>query len=302
MKFVKVLKKDAEKVKKELIKNSSFSHDYKIETDEKYVYFPVLKGGDVEREGGKYKVHKDVDVGSFDSVGDVVIVGSEVSDVDCKKLLERKDINVVLRKVGVHHGEFRTQDMEVVCGEDRKETIYKENGCVMKLDVEKCYFSPRLSSERIRIANLVKKGEKVLVLFSGVAPYCAVLAKHTEASKIVGVEKNPYAHNYAQWNVRKYKNVELFNCDVKDFEYKGKFDRVLMPLPKSAEDFLSVAVKFVKKGGMVHFYDFLHENDIPEVAVGKIEKKVEKFEIVDVVKCGQYSPRKFRICVDFVVE
>ena len=192
--------------------------------------------------------------------------------------------------------------MEVVCGEDRKETMYKENGCVMKLDVEKCYFSPRLSSERMRIANLVKKGEKILVLFSGVGPYCAVLARHTLASKVVGVEKNPYAHNYAVWNCRKYKNVELFNLDARYFSFKGKFDRVLMPLPKSAEDFLSVALKFVKKNGMVHFYDFLHENDIPKVAVDKIKAKVKDFEVVDVVKCGQYSPRKFRVCVDFKVK
>ncbi len=302
MKFVKVLKKDAEEVKNRLMKEGSFSHDYKIEQDEEYVYFPVVKEGDVEMDGEKYVTSEDVDVGSYDTVGDIVIVGEEVSDSDCQKILKRKEIKVVLRKVGIHHGEFRTQDLEVVCGENRKETMYKENGCVMKLDVEKCYFSPRLGSERIRIASLVKKGEKVLVLFSGVSPYCAVLAKHTEAKKIVGVEKNPVAHKYALWNVRKYKNVKLYNCDARDFESDEKFDRVLMPLPKSAEDFLDVAVKYVKPKGMIHFYDFLHENDIPEVAVGKIEQKVKKFEIVDVVKCGQYSPRKFRICVDFIVE
>ena len=301
MRYVKALKKDAEKVKKDLIKKKILSRDYLSDKDEKYVYFPVIKGGDIEREGRKVpKV--EVDLGSFDTIGDVVIVGEDVSDKTCNDLLKRREIKVVLRKVGVHHGEFRTQDLEVVCGENRKETVYKENGVNLKLDVEKCYFSPRLSTERMRVAKMVKPGEKVLVLFSGVAPYCAVLAKHTKAKLIVGVEKNPVAHEYAVLNCRKFKNVEVFNEDAKDFNSSEKFDRVFMPLPKSAEDFLDVAVKYVKKGGVIHFYDFLHENDIPDVALEKIKKKVGKFKVLDVVKCGHYSPGKFRICVDILVQ
>jgi len=301
MKYVKVLKKDAQKVKKDLIKKKILSRDYYSDSDEEYIYFPVNEGGGIERKGRKVpKI--EVDLGSFDTIGDVVIVGEDVSDETCKNLLKRREIKVVLRKVGVHHGEFRTQDLEVVCGENRKDTMYKENGVDLKLDVEKCYFSPRLSTERMRIVKLVKEGEKVLVLFSGVAPYCAVLAKHTKAKLIVGVEKNPVAHEYAVLNCKKFKNVEVFNEDAKDFKSKEKFDRVLMPLPKSAEDFLDVAVKYVKKGGVVHFYDFLHENDIPDVALEKIKAHVSKFKVLDVVKCGHYSPGKFRICVDISIQ
>ena len=237
---------------------------------------------------------------AYDVIGDIVIVGEDFPNEKCEELLDKKNINVVLRKVGIHHGEFRTQDMEVVCGEDRKETTYKENGVEMKLDVEKCYFSPRLSTERQRIAELVKEGERVLVLFSGVGPYCLVLAKNSEAAQIVGVEKNKIAHEYSVWNCRKHDHVEIINQDANDYFSEDKFDRVLMPLPKSAEDFLDVALRFVKKKGIVHFYDFLHENDIPDVALAKIKSKC-KAKILEVVKCGHYSPGKFRICVDFQV-
>jgi len=241
-------------------------------------------------------------LGSYDILGDIAIVGEEVTDKVCKGILkEHKNINVVLRKIGIHHGEFRTQDLEIVCGEARKETLYKENDVQMKLDVERCYFSPRLSTERMRIADLVKDGEKVLVLFSGVAPYCLTIARKAKPSLVVGVEKNPIAHEYGLWNTRKYDDIVLYNKDAKDFQYNGKFDRVLMPLPKSAEDFLDVAVKFVKKKGVIHFYDFLHENDIPDVALAKIARKVDKFEVLDIVKCGQFGPGKFRISVDFQV-
>jgi len=128
-----------------------------------------------------------------------------------------------------------------------------------------------------------------------------VIAKNSGATKIVGVEKNKIAHEYAVWNCRRYPYVTLYNEDAKEFEIDEMFDRVLMPLPKSAEDFLDVAVKFVKKKGIVHFYDFLHENDIPDVALEKIKKNAPKYKVLDVVKCGQYSPGKFRICVDFQV-
>lgn len=299
MKFVKVLKKDAQEVKKDLIKKKILSRDYYSEKDEKYIYFPVVKGGVVEKKGRKVpKV--EIDIGSFDTIGDVVIVADDVSDKICKELLKRREIKVVLRKRGIHYGEFRTQDLEVVCGENRKEAVYKENGVQLKLDVEKCYFSPRLGTERMRVAKLVKPGEKVLVLFSGVGPYCAVLAKHTDASKIVGVEKNPVAHDYAVQNCKKFKPVELVNLDAKDFKCKEKFDRVLMPLPKSAEDFLDVAIKAVKKGGVIHFYDFLHEKDFPEKSLAKI-RKVGKFELLNAVKCGHYAPGSFRVCIDFRV-
>ena len=43
--------------------------------------------------------------------------------------------------------------------------------------MEDCYFSARLSTERKRVADLVKAGENVLVMFSGVEPYVAVIAK-----------------------------------------------------------------------------------------------------------------------------
>jgi tRNA (guanine37-N1)-methyltransferase len=82
---------------------------------------------------------------------------------------------------------------------------------------------------------------------------------------------------------------------------KKKFDRVLMPLPKGGENFLDIALSKVKNNGVLHFYDFLHENDF-----GKSEERVReacsrnkrKCEILRFVKCGQYGPGKFRVCVD----
>jgi len=82
------------------------------------------------------------------------------------------------------------------------------------------------------------------------------------------------------------------------------FDRIIMPLPRGGENFLGIALDAAKKGTIVHFYDFLHESefDMAKEKVAKACKKAgKKYKILDLVRCGQYSPRTYRICVDFIV-
>lgn len=84
------------------------------------------------------------------------------------------------------------------------------------------------------------------------------------------------------------------------------FDRILMPLPKSAEDFLEDAFKVIKKGTVIHFYDFLYETEIPQIALDKIERVAKEkgvsYHVAGYTKCGQYAPQKYRICVDIIID
>ncbi|HJX06139.1 MAG TPA: class I SAM-dependent methyltransferase family protein, partial [Candidatus Nanoarchaeia archaeon] len=222
-------------------------------------------------------------------------------------LRTNKNIKTILKK-GKHEGVFRTQKLEHLAGEKTKETTYKEHGVFIKLDVEKVYFSPRLSNERKRIYKQVKKGEGVLVMFSGCAPYTCVTAKNTAAKSVTGVEINPVAHDYALKNIllNKLSNAEALQGDVKSIVPKlgKKYDRILMPLPKSAADYLDVALKHAKKNAIIHFYDFQKEGE-ENKSVEKIKKACKtakrKCRVLDIVKCGQASPREFRICVDFEI-
>ena len=78
-----------------------------------------------------------------------------------------------------------------------------------------------------------------------------------------------------------------------------------MPLPKSAGDFLDLALGSIKSNGIIHFYDFLKEDEFNK-AKEKIRKACKKAKkkcnILRIVKCGQHAPHVFRICVDFKVE
>jgi tRNA (guanine37-N1)-methyltransferase len=142
-------------------------------------------------------------------------------------------------------------------------------------------------------------------MFSGVGPYPIVISKNTGAKEIYGVELNPFAHEYAKKNIilNKVNNVKLFLGDVNEVlpKLKKKFDRIIMPLPKDASAFLNLALSKIKKNAIIHFYDFLDKRDIPGKAIDKINLvcSENKFEILNIVKCGQYSPGKYRICIDF---
>ncbi|MFH1510110.1 MAG: class I SAM-dependent methyltransferase family protein [Candidatus Woesearchaeota archaeon] len=251
---------------------------------------------------------------SFDVVGDILIF-SDMPESKKQKLIARcfldslKNVNVVCRKSGQYSGVYRTPKLTILAGEKRKETVHRENNVSIKLDVEKCYFSPRLATERKRIASLVKPGEKVLVMFSGVAPYPLVIAKNSKPKLVVGIEKNPVAHRYAVENImlNKIPCISLFKGDVKKVlpTLRQNFDRVLMPLPKSAEDFLCLAILKVKRNRVLHFYDFLPESEFcvaKEKVQSACKKLKRKCKILKVVKCGQFSPRVFRVCVDAVIE
>ena len=62
----------------------------------------------------------------------------------------------------------------------------------------------------------------------------------------------------------------------------------------------------IKKNGIIHFYDFLHEKDMPDKAWNKVKKvcvfQKRKPKLVNWVKCGQQSPHVYRVCLDVKVD
>ena len=251
---------------------------------------------------------------SFDVVGDIAILeiprglGKKERIIGDMILELKKNIKVVCKKQGIHSGKYRLQKLKIIAGEKRKETIYKENNVQFKLNPEEVYFSARLSNERKRISSLIKKGEIILVMFSGVAPYPIVIAKNTKAEEIFAVELNKKAHKYALENIKlnKIENVHLFQGDVRKTVPKiyKVFDRIIMPLPKSAETYLDVAIKEARKGTMIHLYLILNEDEVSAMKdkikeICKINTK--QIKIIDVVKAGQYSPYTYRYCFDIRV-
>src|SRR5947207_6046638 len=94
----------------------------------------------------------------IDVIGDIAILrinetlrdrGAAIGEALLRDL---KNVKVVLGQEGAIAGEYRLRKLRHLAGETRTITLHKENGCRFKVDVETCYFSPRLSTERLRIA------------------------------------------------------------------------------------------------------------------------------------------------------
>jgi tRNA (guanine37-N1)-methyltransferase len=232
---------------------------------------------------------------SYEVIGDILIF----SDFPKNKKLAEKYLNnhikVITKKSKNFSGKYRLPKLKILAGEKRKTTIHIENQIKLKVNPEKAYFSSKLSSERLRIAKQVKKTEKVLVMFSGIAPFPITIYKHSKPKEIHAIEINPKAHKLAQENLKlnKIKNIYLYKGNVKKVLPKlKKFDRIVMPAPKNADQFLDLALKHLNKKGIIHLYTFAREEDFKE-----LKNKYKKFK-PKLKKCGQTSPRIYRVCLD----
>ncbi|MFH0737285.1 MAG: class I SAM-dependent methyltransferase family protein [Candidatus Micrarchaeota archaeon] len=338
MRYLKVPKKSGEKVRRELIHADIFVKDYPIRSEGGFILFPVSKKHKrfelVERETESLpkKHHKLEDalsgilteseletlVGSFDLIGDIAII--EIPDgLEAKEKLigdallkVHKNLKTVLKKLSPMEGEFRVRKVKRIAGEDRTTALYKESGVVMEFDVAKVYFSVRLSNERTRIASLVKPGERILALFAGVGPFPLVIAKTHPDAEIVAIELNPDAVASMEKNIERNKAGRIVKAVLGDARavvmasYRDYADRVLMPLPKGAHDFLDVAFAGVKDGGIVHFYTFAAIDDPFNEAKAKADKAAKasgvKIEVASERIVRPYSPQTVQVVLDLIVK
>jgi len=252
---------------------------------------------------------------AFDVVGSILIFSDFPKELIKKEKMiaeviiqELKQVTTVCKKTNKYSGKYRTPSLKIIGGDKTKEVLHHENGVRLKLDVEKVYFSPRLATERLRVAKLVKPREDVLVMFSGCAPYPCVIAKNSKAKSIIGVEINPIAHGYGLENLvlNKLDNVGLMKGDAKRVlsTITKKFDRIIMPLPKTAEDFLEIALKHTKKGTIIHFYKFVNEaaiNEEKDLIRTLCSLARKSCRIQKVVKCGHFGPGVFRMSFDIKI-
>lgn len=253
---------------------------------------------------------------AFDSLGNLAIVkfSKEVNQRERKRFAERllkenKVIKTVLEKQGKVKGRLRRISTKYLAGEKTKEVLYKENGCFFRFNVDTTYFSPRLSNERKEISSMIKKGEEVLVMFAGVAPFSIVIAKNSKAKKVFSNEINRDANKYAQLNIELNKvkdKVELVSGDIKRIAKKlnKKFDVIVMPRPQLKDSFLKQAFMLSKKKTRIYYYGFCNIKDIGLI-VEKIKKEAKKsnkkIKIFKIKHAGEIAPYKIRLRVDFVV-
>ncbi len=333
---LKVPKEEAEKARKMLVELGLLDRDHRAKKEGDFVYFPVkspLEGYEVveiDLPAVRRKPRDMVEAlrgllspeevekvtKSFDIIGHVAVIEIPEGLRDKEKLIAEAimrvhpNVRTVAVEEGPHEGPFRVQPVRVVTGEPNLVTTYREHGVRMMLEVGKVYFSVRHSFERKRIAEQVRPGEVVAALFAGVGPYPLVIAKkQPHVKKIYAVELNPEAW---KWMV---KNVELNRFqekiipvlgDVRDVVprmFPKMADRVIMPLPKTADTFLDVAMEALKEeGGIVHFYTFGPAEDPFREGEEKIREVAEEHgycvRFLEERRVANYAPYIWKVVID----
>lgn len=255
-------------------------------------------------------------VRAYDLVGDIVIMTiprelvEKEQEIASAILANNHKVKVVAKRAAHYGGEFRQRPLKVIGGEVRSETEAKEFGVRLQLDVGKVYFSARSGNERKRIASLVQPEENVLVLFSGIGPYPLMISRYSRANRIVGVEKNPVAHRYGLINLKLNKkcgNIELIKGDARDIlpGFTAKFDRIIMPLPKSARDYIHLVLPLLQPGGWIHFYDMQHIDSFDKSVIkvrASCEAAGRSLIAAEVILSGHCGPHAYRICVDALLD
>jgi tRNA (guanine37-N1)-methyltransferase len=237
---------------------------------------------------------------TYDIVGDIAIVRvpephGHLSRLIAEAIMDtHREVKSVWRQVSSVSGDYRLRGLEFLLGEKTTETLYKEHGCVYKTDLRKAYFSPRLYYERMRLAKLIQPKEVILNMFAGVGCYSISIAKHSQPLKVYSADVNPYAVQYLRENIRLNRVAGVvvpIQGDAKkvtEQQLQNVADRVLMPLPERAYEYLDYARLALKPtGGWIHFYGFEYAN--------KNENPVKKAEM-------KVSEKMCRLCREFQAE
>ena len=250
---------------------------------------------------------------AFDQVGDIIVIRIPDSLLSKKKIIGETILERVSTAKSVFYqssdveGDFRTRSLELVAGEDRTETEYKEYGCRFAVDVEKFFFSPRLSTERERIANLVQDGEIVVNMFGGVGMFSILVAKNKKCT-VYNIDINPIASKLCEKNINLNKLVGEVICINGDAtkiikgRLENKGDRTLMLLPERSDEFLESAILATRNNGIIHYYSHIHadkKQDPPKLSEQHyLELTKVKSEILNSKIVRAVGPRYYQTVVD----
>ncbi len=204
---------------------------------------------------------------SFDVIGDIAILKipeplvPHRAEIGRAILAWNRSLHTVAQDHGVA-GTLRIRNLEVIAGETRTTTVHTEFGLRYRVDVARAYFSPRLGTERLRVAGLVAPGEVVADPFAGVGPYAVLIARRSSPRKVVASDGNPAAVELLRQNVaaNRADRVEVLEGDAKAvLRSIEPVDRVILDLPHSAMEFLPDALRALAPRGTVHVYAILED-------------------------------------------
>jgi len=252
--------------------------------------------------------------GGFDLIGNIAVVKlPEDMEKDKRRMVGEMLIKRIPRlksvwnQTGPFEGTYRLRKVEHIAGSENSLAEYREHGIKLLVDIKRAYFSPRLSEERLRVARLVKEGEKIFNMFSGVGSYSILIAKKVKDVKIYSSEVNEDAYRLMVENLvlnKVQSNIVplLGDCREHASKFDFKFDRIIMSLPEDAFSYLSTASNVIKRGGTVHFYSMVRGDSKKVISeeFQRVKEQYKMFELSGGRIVTEAGPRVYEVALDLV--
>ena len=264
---------------------------------------------------------------AFDQIGHVIVVRvpeglrHRRAEIGAALLAAVKPARTVYAQSSDVGGEHRTRGLELIAGEDEPVALYVEHGCRLEVDVREAFFSPRLATERQRVAGAVSVGETVLNMFGGVGAF-SIVAAMARRCTVYSVDVNPVAARLCEANAarnarRMAGTVVSVHGDAGEVAASmfgggggGKdgwiqADRTLMLLPERSDEFLADAVGATADGGTIHYYAHVHADKKPD-APAEAERRFRaaspaRAEVTCSKVVRAIGPRYYQAVVDAVI-
>ncbi len=239
----------------------------------------------------------------YEIIGNIAIISIppdffQYQDLIVQVLLARRPkIHTILNKTGDVDGPYRTSRYVPIYG-DALITEHKEYGFRYRLDISQVYFSSKMASERRRIAELIKAGEKVFVPFAGVGPYAIPAAAC--GAHVVTMEISKDACSWLALNAQKNgvsSKIHIIRGDAlcAHRTLREKFSRIIIPTPYGLLQYPDRYFSLLTQEGVLHWITFSNAREIQEI-IKYLE--CQGHAILRCHRCGNVAPAVYRWILD----
>lgn len=240
----------------------------------------------------------------YKKIGDILILDNKFEYGDLGELASRHKVKTIM-KINHIQGTKREPSYDILYGSET-ETVNKENKCLFKLDLAKVMWSKGNTSERLRIAKLVKDGERVIDMFAGIGYFSIPIGVHSKASEIVSIEINPNSFYYLNENIRlnKCNNITPILGDCLNETPKFRADRIVMGYVKTTHHYLKVAVDSLNGGGIIHYHETVPEKLMDTRPISRIRQAAgnRDVELLKINKIKKYAPGVEHVVIDALID
>ena len=234
----------------------------------------------------------------FFMVGDVAVIhGEKPSQKEVDEIAGFRHPRGILWIESLHDA-IRTPKTQILWG-NAGEVMHHENGYIYFLDPGKVMFAQGNRSEKMRIAELVRRkepGERVADMFAGIGHFTIPMAG--SGAQVHAMEINPVAFDYLNRNICENGLSGRVNSSIGDCRdlLTGTYDRIVMG-HFDAISMLPSALLHVREGSVIH----LHSIGTVELLIKEHVEDAGFYATIQVHKVKKYSPHTWHMVQDVII-